>query len=353
MSEKSNLSKKSGLPPGTLIHIGKKRANKVRISVMDYTETTFHEFECKNINEAFNFKDSNSVSWINIDGIHETEIIDLIGSHFGHHPLLLEDIVNTLSRPKLEEFDEYLFLTLKMLGISKDQKSIVSEQVSFILGKNYVISFQEQPGDIFDSIRIRIKESKGNIRKRKNDYLFYRLIDTVVDHYYFVIEHLSERIEVLENRVLKSQTPEILQEIQLLKTELIQLRKSISPLREAIGTLQKDEIKLIHKNTFHYFNDVHHNLLQVAESIDIYREMTKNLMDLYQSGINNKMNQVMQVLTIIATIFIPLTFIVGIYGMNFEYIPELKWKYGYFMTWGVMVLTVLLMIRFFKRKNWF
>lgn len=353
MTEKSQVSKKSGLPPGTLIHIGKKRANKVKISVIDYTETTFDEFECDKIEDAFTFKDSNTVSWINIDGIHETELIDIIGSHFGHHPLLLEDIVNTLNRPKLEEFDDYLFLTLKMLGISKDQKTILSEQVSFILGKNYVISFQEQPGDIFDSIRVRIKESKGNIRKRKNDYLFYRLIDTIVDHYFFIVEHLSEQIERLEDVVLKSQTPEVLQEIQSLKTELIQLRKSISPLREAIGTISKDEIKFIHKNTFHYFNDVYQNLLQVAESIDIYREMTKNLMDLYQSGINNKMNQVMQILTVIATIFIPLTFIVGIYGMNFEYMPELKWRYGYFIIWGIMVLVVLFMLRFFKRKNWF
>ncbi|MBS3992848.1 MAG: magnesium/cobalt transporter CorA [Bacteroidetes bacterium] len=353
MKEKSQVSKKSGLPPGTLVHIGKKRANKVKISVIDYTETSFHEFECEAIEDVFAYKEKDSVSWINIDGIHNTNIIDIVGSNFGHHPLLLEDIVNTLSRPKLEEFDDYLFITLKMLGISENQKSIVEEQVSFILGKNYVISFQEQPGDIFDSIRMRIKESKGNIRKRKTDYLFYRLLDTVVDHYFFIVEHLSERIEQLEDIVLKTQTPEILHEIQDLKTELIQLRKSISPLREAVGTIQKDEIKLIHKNTLHYFNDVNQNLLQVAESIDIYREMTKNLMDLYQSGINNKMNQVMQILTVIATIFIPLTFIVGIYGMNFEYMPELKWRYGYFTTWGIMVLIVLLMLRFFKRKNWF
>jgi magnesium transporter len=353
MAEHTNLSKKSGLPPGTLIHIGKKRANKVQISVIDYAETSFNELECKDINDAFSFKDTTTTSWINIDGIHNTEIIEVLGTQYGHHPLLMEDIVNTMSRPKLEEYDDYLFLTLKMLGINKDQKTILSEQVSFILGKNYVISFQEQPGDIFDSIRIRLRESKGNIRKRKSDYLFYRLIDTVVDHYFFIVEHLSEKIEKLEDKVLKTQNPTILQEIQDLKTQLIQLRKSISPLREAIGAIQKEETKLIHKNTFHYFNDVYHNLIQVAESIDIYREMTKNLMDLYQSGINNRINQVMQVLTVIATIFIPLTFIVGIYGMNFENIPELKWKYGYFITWGVMVLVVLLMLNYFKRKKWF
>lgn len=353
MEEHTQLSKKSGLPPGTLIHIGKKRASKVRITAIDYTESLYNESEFQDISNCFPFKETSSTSWINIDGIHNTEIIEALGNHFGHHPLLMEDILNTLSRPKLEEYEDYLFLNLKMLGIGKDQNSIISEQVSLILGKNYVISFQEQPGDIFDSIRVRIRESKGNIRKRKADYLFYRLIDTVVDHYFFIIEHLSERIEKLEDIILVTQSTHILHQIQDLKTQLIQIRKAISPLREAVGLLQKDEVKLIHKNTLQYFRDVYQNLIQVSESIDIYREMTKNLMDLYQSGINNRMNQVMQVLTVIATIFIPLTFIVGIYGMNFDNMPELHWKYGYFIIWGIMVTVVLFMLKYFKRKKWF
>lgn len=353
MEEHTQLSKKSGLPPGTLIHIGKKRASKVRITAIDYTESLYNESEFQDISNCFPFKETSSTSWINIDGIHNTEIIEALGNHFGHHPLLMEDILNTLSRPKLEEYEDYLFLNLKMLGINKEQDAIISEQVSLILGKNYVISFQEQPGDIFDSIRIRIRESKGNIRKRKADYLFYRLIDTVVDHYFFIIEHLSERIEKLEDIILITQSTPILHQIQDLKTQLIQIRKAISPLREAVGLLQKDEVKLIHKNTLQYFRDVYQNLIQVSESIDIYREMTKNLMDLYQSGINNRMNQVMQVLTVIATIFIPLTFIVGIYGMNFDNMPELHWKYGYFIIWGIMIFVVLFMLKYFKRKKWF
>lgn len=353
MEERTPLSKKSGQPPGTLIHIGKKRAEKVKITTIDYTTDSYNESEFQNISDCFSFKDTSTTSWINIDGIHNTEIIESLGNHYGHHPLLMEDIVNTLSRPKLEEYDDYLFLNLKMLGISKDQNSIISEQVSLILGKNYVISFQEQHGDIFDSIRIRIRESKGNIRKRKADYLFYRLIDTVVDHYFFIVEHLSERIEKLEDVVIETQSSHILHQIQDLKTQLIQIRKAISPLREAVSLLQKDEVKLIHKNTLQYFRDVYQNLIQVSESIDIYREMTKNLMDLYQSGINNRMNQVMQVLTVIATIFIPLTFIVGIYGMNFDNIPELHWKYGYFIIWGIMIFVVLFMLKYFRRKKWF
>lgn len=353
MEEHTQLSKKSGLPPGTLIHIGKKRASKVRITAIDYTESLYNESEFQDISNCFPFKETSSTSWINIDGIHNTEIIEALGNHFGHHPLLMEDILNTLSRPKLEEYEDYVFLNLKMLGINKEQNAIISEQVSLILGKNYVISFQEQPGDIFDSIRVRIRESKGNIRKRKADYLFYRLIDTVVDHYFFIIEHLSERIEKLEDIILVTQSTHILHQIQDLKTQLIQIRKAISPLREAVSLLQKDEVKLIHKNTLQYFRDVYQNLIQVSESIDIYREMTKNLMDLYQSGINNRMNQVMQVLTVIATIFIPLTFIVGIYGMNFDNMPELHWKYGYFIIWGIMVTVVLFMLKYFKRKKWF
>ncbi len=353
MTEQTRLSKKSGLPPGTLIHIGKKRTNKVRVSVIDYNETDYSESECTTIEECFPFKESSTTSWINIDGIHNTEIIEGIGNHFGHHPLLMEDIANTLSRPKLEEFPDYLYLSLKMLGISNDGKSVISEQLSFILGKNYLISFQEQPGDIFENIRVRIREAKGNIRKRKADYLFYRLIDAVVDHYFFIIDYLSERIEQLENRVLKAQTPEILHEIQALKTELLHLRKLISPLREPLGLLRKEEFHLIHKNTIHYFNDIYDHLIQVTESIEIYREMSNNLMDLYQSGINNKTNQVMKVLTIIATIFIPLTFIVGIYGMNFDFMPELRWKYGYFAILGVILLIVIFMLFYFKRKKWF
>ena len=353
MEDRTPISKKSGLPPGTLVHIGKKRVEKIKITTIDYTLDTYNENEYQNISDCFPLKNSPSTSWINIEGIHNTELIESLGNHFGHHPLLMEDIVNTLSRPKLEEYDDYLFLNLKMLGISKDQKSIFSEQVSLILGKNYVISFQEQSGNIFDSIKIRIKESKGNIRKRKADYLFYRLIDAVVDHYFFIIEHLSEKIEKLESIILKKQTSDNLRQIQELKTQLIEIRKVISPLREAVGLLQKDEVKLIHKNILQYFRNVYQNLIQVSESIDIYREMTKNLMDLYQSGINNRMNQVMQVLTVIATIFIPLTFIVGIYGMNFDYMPELRWKFGYFFIWGIMILVVFFMLFYFKRKKWF
>ncbi len=353
MTEHKYSSKKAGLPPGTLIHIGKKMNTTVKISVIDYTSTHFFETDNATVEETFPLKETPGISWINVDGIHNAEVIQQFGTHFNFHPLLLEDIMNTLHRPKLEEFQDYLFLTLKMLGIDKKGESIIMEQISFILGKNYLISFQEQTGDVFDPIRNRLREAKGNIRNRGADYLFYRLIDAVVDQYFFITDHLSERIDHLEELVLTTQTTAVLHQIQATKKQLILLRKSLSPLREAITLLQKNEANLIQKNTLRYFNDVYEHIIQVNESIEMYREMIQNLTDLYQSGINNKMNQVMQVLTVIATIFIPLTFIVGIYGMNFDYMPELRWKYGYFFIWGVMILVVLFMLNYFKRKKWF
>ena len=292
MTNHKYSNKKAGLPPGTLIHIGKKNNTAVKISVIDYTDTHFFESENTTVEETFPLKESSSISWINVDGIHNTDIIQQFGTHFDFHPLLLEDIMNTLHRPKLEEFQDYLFLTLKMLGIDKNGKTIVMEQVSFILGKNYVISFQEQTGDVFDPIRNRLREAKGNLRNRGADYLFYRLIDAVVDQYFFITDYLSEQIDQLEELVLKTQTTAVLHQIQESKKQLILLRKSLSPLREAITLLQKNETKLIQKNTLRYFNDVYEHIIQVNESIEMYREMIQNLTDLYQSGINNKMNQV-------------------------------------------------------------
>ena len=292
MTNHKYSNKKAGLPPGTLIHIGKKNNTAVKISVIDYTDTHFFESENTTVEETFPLKESSSISWINVDGIHNTDIIQQFGTHFDFHPLLLEDIMNTLHRPKLEEFQDYLFLTLKMLGIDKNGKTIVMEQVSFILGKNYVISFQEQTGDVFDPIRNRLREAKGNLRNRGADYLFYRLIDAVVDQYFFITDYLSEQIDQLEELVLKTQTTAVLHQIQESKKQLILLRKSLSPLREAITLLQKNDTKLIQKNTLRYFNDVYEHIIQVNESIEMYREMIQNLTDLYQSGINNKMNQV-------------------------------------------------------------
>lgn len=347
-----NISKKAGLPPGSLVHVGHQLADKVKISVIDYDPNSFFETVCEKTEDCFPYKDKKSVSWINIDGLHETEVLSSIGNHFGLHALLLEDVLNTRHRPKFEEFDDQLFITLKMLGIGEDGKSIVSEQVSMVLGAGWVISFQEYEGDLFDNLYVRLRDNKGNFRKRGADYLLYRLLDTIVDNYFYVTEHFSEALELLEEKVLSSQGDSSLEEIQLIKKQLSSLRKSITPVREVILALQKDAGNLIEEGTNRYLTDVYEHIIQVNETIETQRETVASIMDLYLSGVSNKMNQVMQVLTIIATIFIPLTFIAGIYGMNFINIPELKWEYGYFAVWGVMLVVIIIMIIFFRRKKW-
>jgi magnesium transporter len=351
MSENKRTSSKAGLPPGALVHIGKHSDAKTSIDVIEYDPDHFTEKDLKNTEECFPYKDSNKVAWINVNGLNDVNAIGSIGEHFNLHPLLVEDILNTNHRPKLEEFDDCIFVTLKMLGITKNSDSIISEQVSFVLGNNWILSFQEIKGDIFDTIRERIRESKGNVRFKNVDYLLYRLIDTVVDNYFFVTEHISEQIENLEEKVLKISETQTLTEIQNLKKEIIGLRKVINPLRDSVGALHNDT-GLIQQDTKRYFRDVYEHIIHLNESLDSQRDLLASLMDLYLSGVSNKMNKVMQLLTIISTIFIPLTFIAGVYGMNFSYMPELEWKYSYFVVWILMIILFIVMIIYFRRKKW-
>jgi magnesium transporter len=353
MSESSKqILKKAGLPPGTLIHVGKRKSEKIKLSVIDYNETEFTETICKKPDECFRYRDKETISWINIDGLHDTEAIASIGNHYEMHPLILEDILNTHHRPKVEEFEHYLFITLKMLGLNKDATSIVSEQVSFILTRTTVISFQEREGDIFDGIRERLRSSKGNIRKMGVDYLLYRLVDTLVDHYFYVIESISEATEKLEEKVLQDVESDTINQIQNIKKQLLKVRKAVSPLREAISVLLKNDSQLIKESTLRYLRDVYEHIIHVNDSIETQRDILSGIKDLYLSILSNKMNQVMKVLTIIATIFIPLTFIAGIYGMNFDNMPELHWQYGYFLVWAIMAVIFVLMMLYFKGKKW-
>lgn len=346
------LSKKAGLPPGSLIHIGKQKVDEVKISLIEYDQKHFYEAILKGHEECFPSKESNLVSWINLDGLHDTNTIALIGKHFGLHSLTIEDILNTKHRPNLEEFDNYLFLTLKMLGIKEDGKTIISEQISFVLGNGWLISFQEQEGDVFDGLRSRLSEGKGQTRQKGVDYLFYRLIDTIVDHYFYVIEQLGEQSDKLEDQVIDNPDTASMQQIQQMKKQLSVLKKSINPLREAVSQLQHDETALIKSGTVRYLRDVYEHVVQVGDAIETQRDTVSNIMDLHISGVSNKMNQIMKVLTIISTIFIPLTFIAGIYGMNFDNMPELHWKFGYYTVWGIMFVVLGIMILFFKRKRW-
>ena len=344
--------KKIGMPPGTPIYTGEKKEEKVRISIIDYKEDQFQEMEVKTIEESFPYKESSSVTWINIDGIHQVDIIEKIGKHFELHPLVLEDIVNPQQRPKMEDFGHYIFIVFKMIQYDENEKLIKIEQVSIILGKNYVISFQELSGDIFEHIRHRIRSGKGRIRNMKSDYLAYSLMDTIVDNYFIILENLGDRIEEIEEKVAIDPKPETLQKIHRLKRDMIFLRKSVWPLREVISSLGIDEISLIHNATQKFFRDVYDHTIQVIDTVETFRDLLTGMHDTYLSSISNRMNEIMKVLTIIATIFIPLTFIAGIYGMNFDFMPELKWRFAYFAIWGIVVLIAVLMLIFFRRKKW-
>ena len=348
----TKISQKKGLPPGTLMHIGKKKSEHSEITVYHYNEETFNEVKQRQIEKIPLTNDASLVTWLNLDGIHNIEMVEAIGKQYQLHALSLEDVLNTNHRPKVEFYQNYLLFTLKMLGIHPSGNKLVVEQVSFTLGKDFLISFQEQEGDVFNAVRDRIKLAKGKIRQTKVDYLLYALIDAVVDNYFYIIEHFSDVIESLEEKVLTQPDESVLIEIQHIKKQFIKLRRSIYPLREAISSLIKDDANLIEDDTLKYLRDVYDHCIHIIESIESQRDVISGLKDLYISELSNRMNNTMKVLTIIATIFIPLTFIAGIYGMNFESLPELKWKWGYPLVWMVMLIITIGMFVYFKRKKW-
>ena len=345
-------SKKAGLPPGTLIHIGEKKAETVRITLIDYDEQNFQERQVKKIEECFPFKVTPTVTWVNIDGIHQIDIIEKIGKHFDLHHLILEDILNTTQRPKFEDYESHIFIVLKMLRYADDKQQVQSEQVSLVLGPNFVISFQESIGDVFEQIRDRIRQAKGRVRKMGSDYLAYTLLDAIVDGYFSILEKSGEKIESMEEQLVTNPTDKILQQIHSLKREMIFLRRSVWPLRELISGLQRSESHLITEPTGVYLRDVYDHTIQVIDTVESFRDMVSGMLDIYLSSISNRMNAVMKVLTIIATIFIPLTFLAGIYGMNFKYMPELEWRWGYALVLTVMVAVAAVMLIYFRRKKW-
>jgi magnesium transporter len=345
-------SKKAGLPPGTLIHIGEKKTERVQITLIDYDETQFKQEEVETVEECFPFKDKPTVTWINIDGLHDVQVIEKIGRYFNLHPLLMEDILNTEQRPKTEDSGDYIFLVAKMLYYDDHTEQVEAEQVSLILGPSWVISFQERPGDVFNAVRERIQKGKGRIRKMGADYLAYSLLDAIVDNYFIIMEKFGDRIEDTETELATSPTPQTLQAIRAMKKEMVFLRKSVWPLREVVSSLERGESPLIHESTGIYLRDVYDHTIQVIDTVESFRDMISGMLDIYLSSISNRMNEVMKVLTIFAAIFIPLTFVVGIYGMNFEYIPELKWHWGYFGVLVIMASIAGVMLFYFKRKRW-
>jgi len=334
------------------VHIGEQRYEQVRLSVIRYDASDFQEKTVANIEEALSFRNKSSVMWLNIDGVHQPEIIEQVGKSFGLHPLVAEDIASTGQRPKMEDFDDYIFVVLRMLRFDDRENETRTEQISIILGADFVVSFQEREGDVFDTIRERLRNNKGRIRKQGADYLAYTLIDAIVDNYFMVLEKLGEIIEEVEDKLVANPTSETLQTIHDLKREMIFLRKSVWPLREVINRLERSESPLIHKSTWVYLRDVYDHTIQVMDAVETFRDMLSGMLDIYLSSVSNRMNEVMKVLTVIATIFIPLTFLAGIYGMNFRYMPELEQAWSYPAVLILMLVIALVMIVYFRRKKW-
>jgi magnesium transporter len=343
-------SRKKGLSPGTLIHIGEKRTEAVAVTLFNYSVTHCDEHPIHDVNELRPPSDE-TVTWVDVDGVHKTDVLEAFGKHFGLHPLLLEDIANTDQRPKLDDYDTYLFLVMKMLTAS-DRGDILVEQISFVLGRNYVLSFQENGTDVFLSVRNRLRVGKGRLRHNGSDYLVYALIDAVVDQYFEVLEMLGERIESMQERLMADPRPETLKDIHALKRQLLFVRRAVWPLREAINNLSRSECPFLHEPTKVFFRDVYDHVVQIVDTIETLREMVSASLDIYLSSVSYRLNSVMRVLTVITTIFMPLSFIAGIYGMNFEYMPELKWPWGYPMALGIMGLVAATMLLGFRWKKW-
>jgi len=346
------ISKKAGLPPGTLVHVGEDQKEKVQLRLIDFTEDQFEEKELHTIFESFPYKDKESVTWLDIVGVHEVDVIGALGKYYNLHPLLLEDVMNTDQRPKLDDYEDYLCLFLKILSYDDSNRRLRVEQISLVLGPRFVFTFQERDNPVFEPVRDRLRKAKGRIRKLGADNLAYALIDGVVDSYFAVLEKTGERIESLEEELIDNPSPKTSRQIHFLKKDLILLRKSVWPLREVVNTLVKEESPLIQERTRFFLRDVYDHAVYVIETMETFREMASEMIDVYLSSVSNRMNEVMKVLTIIATIFIPLTYIVGIYGMNFKYMPELEWSYGYPLLWLIMLGVAVTMLVLFRRKKW-
>ena len=351
-SLKKRMSSKTGFAPGTLVHIGEQRVDRVRIQVINFDGDTIDEKTTETLPEALRHCDDHRTTWLNIDGLHDTELIARLGDHFHIHPLTLEDILNTGQRAKCEEFDSYLYIVLKMFRNDPAGDEVLHEQISLIITERVLISFQESQGDVFEPVRQRLRANRGRIRKSGCDYLAYTLMDAIVDHYFTILEYIGGHIEDIEEEILEEPRPHVIERLHDQKRNIIYLRKQIWPLREVVNSMTRGENPLIQSSTTLFLRDVHDHTIQVIDTIESYRDLMAGLLDLYLTMISNRMNEVMKVLTIIATIFIPITFIAGVYGMNFKNMPELEWSWGYGMVWGIMVVMALIMLIYFRRKKW-
>lgn len=349
---KKKNSLKTGLAPGSLIHIGDQKNETVQISLLSYTEDGFKEISVDINDMSMLVPTKSEIYWISVEGIHNVDVIKNLGEVFGLHPLVQEDILNTDHRPKIENYDEYVYIVAKLLLYDENQTEYTNEQESFILGENYVISFSERKTEIYSPIKERIRKSAGYIRKMGSDYLLYSLLDVIVDNYFNVLEKLSDEIEIAEDELISNPSPHTLKVIHKFKMQMLYIHKAIWPLREVIGVLERNETSLVKESTSLYIRDLYDHIIQIMETVETLRDILSSMLDMYLSSISNRMNEVMKILTIISTLFIPLTFIVGLYGMNFRYMPELNWPFMYPVVWVIMITIVIFMISFFKRKKW-
>ncbi len=344
-------SQKAGLEPGTLVHVGERKVKTAWITVFDYDPDQCGEHDLTAVEACIRFKETPTVTWLNVSGIHDAALLERLGACYDIHPLVVEDIGNTEQRPKLEDYGRYLYLVLKML-YDGDDGEVVTEQISLVVGPNFVISLQENGKDVFAPVRVRLRNRQSRLRSQGADYLAYSLLDAVVDHYFVILERLGAEIEEVEEDLVRNPTSEVLQSIHRLKREMIFLRKLVWPLREVISALERRESALIKETTLIYLKDVYDHTIQVIETLESYRDMVAGMLDTYLSSMSHRLNEVMKVLTIIATIFIPLTFLAGVYGMNFKHMPELDLPWAYPALWAVMMVSALGMLAYFRRRRW-
>lgn len=342
-----------GLPPGSLVFTGTQKMETVEITLIQYSTESFSEKKFQNPDDLLSaISTFEGVNWVNVDGLHDADLVEKLNTHLDIHRLSMEDILSVGQRTKLEEYANYVHVVLRMFDADTKDETIDGEQLSFLLKGNVLLSFQERKGDVFDIIRTRIREDKGIIRKKNADYLLYALLDTVVDHYFMTLENFSEKIEELEFELLENPNKDTLNAIYQLRRESLSLRRCVYPLREMISRFEKLEEPIINKETKIYIRDLYDHTIQIIETVEVFREMIIGLLELYMNSVSNKLNEIMKVLTIMSSIFIPLTFVVGVYGMNFDNMPILHYKYGYYAVWLIMALLVVFMVIYFKRKKW-
>ncbi|MBY9001713.1 MAG: magnesium/cobalt transporter CorA [Candidatus Heimdallarchaeota archaeon] len=343
---------KLGLPPGTIVYTGEERKEPISFTLIEYNEINFEKIEITNISDFFKRKKTNVVSWLTVQGVHDVDIIEILGKEIDLHPIVMEDISNIHERIKIEILDKFLFIVMKSFDFTPENLELTERQISFLLYENKLITFLEEKSNIFNSIINRIQSEFSRIRKLGNDYLLHSLIDIIVDSYFTLLEIIGDKVSDIEEELVTNPDKNTLMQIQHAKHDIIQIRKIIFPIREVINAIIRGDSPIIKEATHIYFRDAYDHIIRIIETLESYRDMVSGLLDIYLSSISNRMNEVMKVLTIIATIFIPLTFIAGVYGMNFLYMPELGWKYSYLVIWIIMLIVAIIMVIYFRRKKW-